>query len=168
MIKRTPLVAQPGEFAFDGQEIRAGIADNGDLYFVAADVAKVLGLENNRQALARLKENEKADVILNDGRQNRRMATVNEPGLYRLVFSSRKPSAEQFKDFVFHDILPAIRKQGGYISPDATADQIAEMRAQLDRQSERITFLERWAGERDKAERRYMSPRFVEMTSSDD
>lgn len=42
------------------------------------------------------------------------MICINEPGLYRLIFQSRKPEAEKFKRWVFHDVLPQIRKTGSY------------------------------------------------------
>nr|DAR57270.1 MAG TPA: KilAC domain protein [Caudoviricetes sp.] len=87
-------------------------------WFVAKDVCECLGLSNSRKALTRLDTDEKADVTLSDGRQNRNYATVNEYGLYALVLSSRKPEAHQFKRWVTHDILPTIRKHGAYMTPE--------------------------------------------------
>ncbi|MDR0759387.1 MAG: hypothetical protein LBF74_04670, partial [Treponema sp.] len=46
--------------------------------------------------------------------------TVNEPGLYRLIFQSRKPEAEKFKTWVFTEILPQIRRTGAYVQPGQT------------------------------------------------
>jgi prophage antirepressor-like protein len=84
---------------------------NGEAWFVAVDVCKALDINNARQAVTRLDDDEKCTVISNDGRQ---MNIVSESGLYSLVLSSRKKEAKTFKRWVTHDILPEIRKTGGY------------------------------------------------------
>lgn len=89
---------------------------NNEPWFVAKDVCNALDIKNSRQALTRLEEDEKADVILNDGSQNRNMSIVNEYGLYNLALASRKREAKQFKRWITHEVLPSIRKTGGYIS----------------------------------------------------
>lgn len=89
---------------------------DGEPWFVASDVCKALGIANNRDAVARLDEDEKG-VALTDtlgGVQN--LTTVNEPGLYALVLSSRKPEAKAFKRWITHEVIPSIRKHGGYIA----------------------------------------------------
>ena len=99
-------------------ELRA-INRDGEPWFVAKDVCDALGLGNSRQALSRLDEDEKG-VISNDtlgGVQE--MASVNEPGLYTLVLSSRKPEARAFKRWVTHEVIPAIRRTGGYMEAKA-------------------------------------------------
>ncbi len=83
-------------------------------WFVAKDVCDCLEISNSRQALSRLDTDEKADVILNDGSQNRKMNIVNEYGLYNLVLSSRKPEAKEFKRWITHEVLPSLRKYGTY------------------------------------------------------
>lgn len=89
---------------------------DGEPWFVASDVCKALGIANSRDAVARLDEDEKG-VALTDtlgGVQN--LTTVNEPGLYALVLSSRKPEAKAFKRWITHEVIPSIRKNGGYIA----------------------------------------------------
>ena len=93
--------------------VRIILQDN-EPWFVAKDVCECLEINNSRQALSRLDADEKADVILNDGSQNRNMNTVNEYGLYSLVLSSRKPEAREFKRWITHDVLPSLRKYGTY------------------------------------------------------
>lgn len=93
--------------------VRIILQDN-EPWFVAKDVCECLEINNSRQALSRLDADEKADVILNDGSQNRNMNTVNEYGLYSLVLSSRKPEAKEFKRWITHDVLPALRRTGNY------------------------------------------------------
>lgn len=94
-------------------EIRT-VEQGGDTWFIANDVCRALELDNSRQALSRLDEDEK-DVTLNDtlgGMQT--MAIINESGLYSLVLSSRKPEAKAFKRWITHEVLPVIRRTGSY------------------------------------------------------
>lgn len=98
-------------------EIRA-VEKDGELWFVAADVCKALDIQNSRDAVARLDEDEKNTVVLTDGnRGNPNVSIVNEPGLYSLVLGSRKPEAKAFKRWITHEVIPSIRKTGGYIVP---------------------------------------------------
>lgn len=86
-------------------------------WFVGRDVALALRYSNTRDALAKhVDAEDKADVAIHDGRQNRNMVVVNESGLYALVFGSRLESAKRFKHWVTSEVLPSIRKSGGYIA----------------------------------------------------
>ena len=90
---------------------------DGEPYFCLSDVCKILDLDNSRQAKTRL---DQKGVITNDALTNggiQRMDFINEPNLYRLIFQSRKPEAGAFQEWVFSDVLPAIRKHGGYLTP---------------------------------------------------
>lgn len=99
-------------------EIRT-VEQGGDTWFIANDVCRALELDNSRQALSRLDEDEKNTVILNDGnRGNPNMAIINEYGLYSLVLSSRKPEAKAFKRWITHEVLPSIRKHGMYAAEE--------------------------------------------------
>jgi anti-repressor protein len=90
---------------------------NGTPYFVGKDVAEILGYSNTRDALARHVDSEdKADVVIHDGSQNRTMAVINESGLYSLILCSKLPKAKQFKHWVTSEILPTIRKHGAYMT----------------------------------------------------
>ncbi|WP_199425792.1 BRO family protein [Thermaerobacillus caldiproteolyticus] len=104
-------------FTYGGTQVRTVVKD-GEVWFVAKDVCDVLEINNSRQAVARLDDDEKADVIINDGSQSRHVSAVNESGLYSLILTSRKPEAKQFKRWVTHEVLPTIRKTGGYVSND--------------------------------------------------
>ncbi len=98
----------------------------GEPWFVAADVCDCLELGNPRSSLALLDEDEKGVHTVDTLGGNQQMATVSEPGLYSLILRSRKPEAKAFKRWITHEVLPAIRKTGGYIpaSPDMTNDEI--------------------------------------------
>lgn len=90
-------------------------------WFVAADVCKALDIINSRDAVARLDDDEKNTVVLTDGIPgNPNKTVVNEPGLYTLVLGSRKPEAKAFKRWITHDVIPSIRKNGGYIAGQET------------------------------------------------
>ena len=86
---------------------------NDEPWFVAADVCRALDLSNPTIATNRLDEDERAKFNL--GRQGEG-TIINEPGLYSLVLGSRKPEAKAFKRWITHDVIPAIRKTGGYVN----------------------------------------------------
>ena len=94
---------------------------NGEPWFVAVDVCIALDLSNPTIAVSRLDEDERAKFNL--GRQGD-ATIVNEPGLYTLILGSRKPEAKAFKRWITHEVIPAIRKHGAYISPNAEAVQV--------------------------------------------
>ena len=89
------------------------IEQDGEPWFVAADVCRALEHTNTTMALERLDEDEKYKFSL--GLSGGDTWCVNEPGLYSLVLGSRKPEAKAFKRWITHDVIPAIRKNGGYI-----------------------------------------------------
>ena len=96
--------------------------DGDEIWFVAVDVARALEIQNVRQNLAEFPDDEKAAVCItytssNGVSQKREVTAISEPGFYRLIFMSRKPEAEKFKRWVFHDVLPSIRRNGYYVSP---------------------------------------------------
>ena len=103
------------------------ITDNDGIYFVGKDVAQALGYSNQRDALARHVDEEDKGVVKRDtpgGAQD--LTTINESGLYSLVLSSKLPSAKRFKRWVTSEVLPALRRQGGYMLTGAneTPEQI--------------------------------------------
>lgn len=99
----------------DFGEIRT-IEQNGAPWFVAADVCRALEIVNSRDALTRIDEDEKGVVLTDTLGGAQTVATVNEPGLYSLVLGSRKPEAKAFKRWITHEVIPSIRKTGGYIA----------------------------------------------------
>lgn len=95
-------------------EVRSVVKD-GEPWFVAVDVCKALEIKNNRDALGRLDDDEKGVVSTDTLGGEQEVGVVNESGLYALVLGSRKPEANAFKRWITHDVIPAIRKTGGYI-----------------------------------------------------
>ncbi|RSD21061.1 BRO family protein [Mesobacillus subterraneus] len=100
-------------FNYERNEVRT-ITKGEEVWFVAKDVCDVLEIGNPTEALKRLDEDEK-DLISTEGFRGV-VNIVNEPGLYTLIFGSRKPEAKQFKRWVTHEVIPTIRKTGGYVS----------------------------------------------------
>lgn len=93
----------------------------GEPWFVGKDVAEVLGYSNTRDALAKHIDGEdKGDVAIRDSIGREQSTTIiNESGLYSLILSSKLPNAKAFKKWVTSEVLPSIRKHGGYISGQA-------------------------------------------------
>ena len=100
-------------------------------WFAAKDVCELLGLDNSRQAVSRLDDDEKG-VINSDtlgGKQE--LTFVNESGMYALIFQSRKPQARAFRKWVTGEVLPSLRKYGYYVDPGAQLTD--EQREELER-----------------------------------
>lgn len=95
---------------------------NGEPWFVAADVCRALEHSNVSVALERIEEDERSKFNL--GRQGDTWC-VNEPGLYSLVLGSRKPEAKMFKRWIVHEVIPSIRKHGGYLTISDKDDDMA-------------------------------------------
>lgn len=91
---------------------------NGEPWFVAADVCKALELGNPSMTVERLDDDEKGISTIDTLGGKQRMAIINEPGLYSLVITSRKPEAKAFKRWITHEVIPAIRKHGVYITDE--------------------------------------------------
>lgn len=86
-------------------------------YFVGKDVAQILGYKDTSDALKKhVDEEDKLTRRFADSGQNREMYIVNESGLYSLILSSKLESSKRFKRWVTSEVLPSIRKSGGYIA----------------------------------------------------
>ena len=90
---------------------------NGKPYFVGKDVADILGYQNGSRDINRhVDEDDREKVMIFDGNQNKESIIINESGLYSLILSSKLPTAKKFKRWVTSEILPSIRKTGGYLA----------------------------------------------------
>jgi prophage antirepressor-like protein len=87
---------------------------DGEVWFVAADVCALLGLDNPTKSIATLDEDEKLTYPLRRAGQLRTVNLINESGLYALIFKSKKESAKKFRKWVTKEVLPSIRKKGVY------------------------------------------------------
>lgn len=121
-------------------EIRT-IEIDGKPYFVATDVATALGYVNPRKAVNdHCKGVTKRDTPTSSGVQS--MSYINEGDLYRLIMKSKLPSAEKFESWVMDEVLPTIRKTGGYRKPMSTAEQIKLLALGNTELNERVTNVE--------------------------
>lgn len=110
------------QFDFKGASLRTLTDEAGEPWFVLKDCMSILDLGNPTETVKMFDEDEfsTAEVIDSIGRRQQAYI-ISEPGLYRLVMRSRKPEAKEFQRWVTHEVLPAIRKTGGYI-PTTDAD----------------------------------------------
>ncbi|MBR1645156.1 MAG: Bro-N domain-containing protein [Selenomonadaceae bacterium] len=88
------------------------VMKDGAPWFVAADVCRILEIDKTQTR--RLDDDEKGLYLIHTQGGEQSMLIVNEPGLYRLIFTSRKPEAKKFQRWVYHEVLPSIRKTGSY------------------------------------------------------
>lgn len=90
---------------------------NNEVWFVGKDVADILGYQNGSRDINRhVEEEDRNKVMIFDGNQDKETITINESGLYCLILSSKMPNARKFKRWVTSEVLPSIRKNGGYIA----------------------------------------------------
>jgi prophage antirepressor-like protein len=109
-------------FVIESVKLRHFVDEHGEPWFIAKDVCEYLDLQDVSSACQRVWEKNKGrqDVPTLGGRQAH--LTVNEPGLYQLIFQSRKPEAITFQEWVFNTVLPSLRKRGFYrLRNNATA-----------------------------------------------
>lgn len=101
---------------------------DGEPWFVGKDVAAALGYSNTRDAIfTHVMDEDKNTVAISDGKRgNPNQTVINESGLYALIFGSKLESAKRFKHWVTSEVLPSIRRNGGYIKnqENLTPEQI--------------------------------------------
>ncbi len=120
----------------------------GEPMLVAKDVCAVLGLGRQQDSTRYLDDDEKGECLVNTPSGAQKMVCVTEPGFYKLVMRSRKPEAKAFQRWVTHEVLPALRRDGGYmVARDETPEQtmaraVLLAQATIDRQRDRIAELE--------------------------
>ena len=138
-------------FDFEGTPVRTITYETGLTWWVLTDVAKSLGVQNATDLANRLDEDERSRFNL--GRQGEAWI-VNESGLYKIILRSDKPEAKEFQRWVTHEVLPSIRRHGGYMagqesmSPEQMAlasmrwlqSKVAEQATQLEEQRPKVLF----------------------------
>lgn len=129
-------------FNFHGQEVRTLTIDD-EPWFVGKDVADILGYQNGSRDINRHVDDEDRQNYQNGTFGNRGVTVINESGLYSLILSSKLPQAKEFKRWVTSEVLPAIRKQGGFIREDLDEDAfIALFTGQKKLREQQATMLE--------------------------
>lgn len=141
------------QYDFHDSAVRVLADDNGTPWFVGKDVAEVLGYTDPDYALrAHVDEEDKLTRGILGSGQTRNMTLINESGLYSLVLSSKLPAAKEFKHWVTSEVLPSIRKHGGYMAGQETMSpeqmlaasmrwlesRIAEQQGQINAQQQQL------------------------------
>ena len=121
-------------FKYENNEVRT-VEQGGAVWWVLADVCRVLGLVNPSKVASRLDADEKMTLTLGEGHSGRhggaqKMNIISESGLYKVILRSDKPEAKKFTRWVTHEVLPSIRKTGGYGNQAAMMGRLAEQMAQ--------------------------------------
>lgn len=119
-------------------EVRSVII-NGEFWFIATDIAKILELSNISKSLDKHKEGkDKTTLTISySGNMTTNVLCVSEQGLYKLIFKSRKPFAEEFQDWICEEVIPALRKDGMYVNGEEDVKSVEELTQLVDEAMER-------------------------------
>lgn len=135
-------------FHFENTEVRV-IHENEEVLFCLKDVCDVLNISNSRDLTSKQLDQKGVEKIYTlTARGKQELTFINEPNLYRVIFRSNKAKAKHFQDWVFNEVIPSIRKTGGYMLPIAqeTPEQILSRalllaKDTMDRQTQEIAEL---------------------------
>lgn len=135
-------------FNFNNSKVRT-FEKNSEVWFCLKDVCRILEIKNHKDVISRLntKGVDSTDTLTKGGMQ--KMNFINESNLYKVIFQSRKPQAEQFTEWVTGEVLPAIRKKGSYGLPQTPEEKIdlllqasSNANKRVEEVEERVTHLE--------------------------
>jgi prophage antirepressor-like protein len=119
-------IASPRVFEFESAPVRSFVRDD-EPWFVGVDVCRALDLANPNQAMSRLDDDERYTLLNVEGIAKaggaQALTIISEPGVYRLVFTSRTAKAEAFKRWLAHEVLPALRRTGRFELAAPAEDQ---------------------------------------------
>lgn len=129
-------------FRYEDQQVRTVMVD-GEPWFVASDVARILGYSATAAMTRSLDDDEKGVRTLHTLGGEQQMTVINEPGLYAAIMRSTIPAAKSFKRWVTHEVLPQIRRTGGFQQtevehalPTSYADALRQLAAQIEARAE--------------------------------
>lgn len=112
----------PIHLPFENHNIRLLLIDD-EPWFVAPDTCDALAIVNTARAMSRLDDDEKGVHSMNTPGGTQKLSIINEPGLFSLILTSRKPEAKRFKKWVTSEVLPSLRKHGSYTITDTAEVQ---------------------------------------------
>jgi anti-repressor protein len=128
--------------------LRVVTDDENEPWFVASDIAKALGYRDAEKMTRRLDDDEKGTRLVGTPGGEQQMTVITEAGMYSAILGSKVEGAKRFKRWVTHEVLPAIRRDGGYMvardeSPEQTmARAVLIAQSTIERQKSRIAELE--------------------------
>lgn len=111
-------------FSFQDQQVRTTTDDAGNVLFCGKDVAATLGYANTSKALQDHCKGVPFRYPLPTKGGNQLTRFITEPDLYRLIASSKLPTAQKFEAWIFEEVLPSIRKHGGYLTPEKVEEAL--------------------------------------------
>jgi len=111
-------------FMYGHHEVRTVMINN-EPWFIAKDVCDVLELSDTNKALLAVESEDKREHEQYSG-SGRKPLLINEPGIYSLIFKSRKQEAKEFKRWITQEVIPSIRKHGAYITPETMEKTLAD------------------------------------------
>ena len=116
----------PVSFNYEGKQVRS-VKIDGEVWLVAKDVCEVLEIADHRSAVQALDDDEKRgwEIATPSNGGYSTVNVINEAGLYKLTFRSRKPKAKEFTRWVTHEVLPEIMRTGKYVHPALMEDKPA-------------------------------------------
>ena len=103
------------------------IEKDGEPWFVAKDVAVILGYRDAYNLARRLDEDERGTQKVSTPLAEQEVTVINEAGLYNAILCSNKPEAKAFKRWVTHEVLPSIRKNGAYLAPNISMEKLQNL-----------------------------------------
>lgn len=115
-------------FQFQAEQSVRVEFQNGEPFFCLSDVTEILGLNRRSTEAFNLKEKGCSKIATPTKGGVQQITYINEPNLYRVIFRSNKPEAVKFQDWIFEEVIPAIRKTGGYQMPHTTPDDRTGLR----------------------------------------
>lgn len=136
VIGMSESIARSGKvdpFFFDGKPMRSVIID-GNIMFVAKDVAEMLGYKDTKKAIkahckyAELFKGGESHPLTNSPYG---IKVIPEPDVWRLIVRSKLPEAQKIEEWLFNEVLPSLRKNGGYISSGATTEQLDSLQTEI-------------------------------------
>lgn len=113
-------------FKYEDNEVRT-VEQGGEVWWVLADVCRVLGLSEPHRVAHRLDEDEKGRTQITTLGGNQKMTIISESGLYKVILRSDKPEAKKFTRWVTREVLPTIRRTGSYSQPGAQTFTMEQM-----------------------------------------
>jgi prophage antirepressor-like protein len=117
-------------FNYNGHALSTITDEHGEIWFVASEISEILGYAQTNSLNKLLDESEKKKVNLRIGGNYQNQSLINESGLYSAIFGSTLEEAKPFKKWVTSEVLPSIRKTGGY-STSASANKALRDQAEI-------------------------------------
>lgn len=112
------------QFTYGNHAVRT-VTRDGDPWFIAADVAQILGYRDAANLTRRIDDEDKGTHLMSTPSGSQNFSVISEPGLYVAVIGSKVESARMFKRWVTHEVIPSIRKTGSYAVPQTREEQLS-------------------------------------------